>query len=36
MHSTEFKYPTSGEENVEVDVFWPIQDAWSLSPTGSG
>ena len=28
MHNTEFeKYPTSGEENVEVDVFWPIQDA---------
>ena len=25
MHNTEYeKYPTSGEENVEVDVFWPI------------
>jgi len=30
MHNTEFeKYPTSGEENVEVDVFWPIP---SLKP----
>ena len=28
MHNTEYeKYPTSGEENVEVDVHWPIQDA---------
>ena len=27
MHNTEYeKYPTSGEENVEVDVFWPIQE----------
>ena len=26
MHNTEYeKYPTSGEENVEVDVHWPIQ-----------
>ena len=29
MHNTEYeKYPTSGEENVEVDVHWPIQDAY--------
>ena len=28
MHNTEYeKYPTAGEENVEVDVHWPIQDA---------
>ena len=32
MHNTEYeKYPTSGEENVEVDVFWPIQDAEALA-----
>ena len=30
MHNTEYeKYPTSGEENVEVDVHWPIQDAYA-------
>ena len=35
MHNTEFeKYPTSGEETVEVDVFWPIQDAYPLTPIG--
>jgi len=28
MHNTEYeKYPTSGEENVEVDVHWPIPHA---------
>jgi len=26
MHNTEYeKYPTSGEENVEVDVHWPTE-----------
>ena len=30
MHNTEYeKYPTSGEENVEVDVHWPIQEAYA-------
>ena len=34
MHNTEFeKYPTSGEENVEVDVFGPSRTL-NLTPIG--